>query len=116
MTPTGPRSLAEWLRAQPDEALAELLRTRPDLAVPAAGDVGALANRAGVRFSVLRALEDLDAWTLQVLDAVVLATELPVGTVEPGRRTRAAGAERWAATLLDGPAGSAAGSFGTVRR
>ena len=64
MTESRARSLADWLRGQPDEALSDLLRGRPDLAVPAAGDLGALANRAGVRFSVLRALEDLDAWTL----------------------------------------------------
>jgi hypothetical protein len=97
MSTTSPRSLADWLRAQPDDALADLLRARPDLAVPAAGDLGALANRAGVRFSVLRALEDLDAWTLQVLDAVVLATEAA------GPRTGAVG---YAATLLAGTPGS----------
>src|SRR5215475_3713735 len=79
-TGAGPRSLSEWLRAQPDAALAELLRARPDLAVPAPGDIGTLASRAGVRFSVLRALEDLDAFTLQVLDGLVVATESGPGT------------------------------------
>ena len=102
MTESRARSLADWLRAQPDEMLADLLRSRPDLAVPAAGDLGALANRAGVRFSVLRALEGLDAWTLQVLDAVVLATEAVPA------RNRAVG---YAATLLSGTAGS----YGSVR-
>jgi hypothetical protein len=105
MTESRPRSLADWLRAQPDEALAALLRDRPDLAVPAAGDLGALANRAGVRFSVLRALEDLDAWTLQVLDAVLLATEAPA----PRN-----GAVGYAATLLSGGSGSYTGVRGLL--
>src|SRR3954470_2524689 len=103
MTESRARSLADWLRGQPDGMLADLLRARPDLAVPAAGDLGALANRAGVRFSVLRALEDLDAWTLQVLDAVLLATEAPA----PRN-----GAVGYAATLLTG----SAGTYGAVRK
>ncbi|MEU5779664.1 helicase-associated domain-containing protein [Micromonospora lupini] len=69
-------SLADHLRSLPDESLAALLQLRPDLVVPVPADVSALAIRAQSRVSVARALDGLDQFTLQILDAARL-TRLP---------------------------------------
>ncbi len=74
-TGAGPRSLADALRAASDEALAELLRLRPELISPVPGDLAQLAARAASSPSVTRALERLDRWGLQVLEAVCAATD-----------------------------------------
>jgi hypothetical protein len=68
-----PASLTEWLRGRTDAQLAELLRRRPDLALPAPADLAMLASRLGVRTSVQRAVDTLDAFVLRVLEALVLS-------------------------------------------
>ncbi|WP_100499452.1 helicase C-terminal domain-containing protein [Geodermatophilus chilensis] len=73
MSSPAPATLASWLRTRTDEQLAALLAARPDVARPAPSDVVALASRLAVPVSVDRALDELDAATLQVLDVVLLA-------------------------------------------
>ncbi|MCO7222224.1 helicase-associated domain-containing protein, partial [Klenkia sp. PcliD-1-E] len=68
-----PATLAAWLRTRSDEQLGTLLALRPDVARPAPSDLVGLATRLAVPVSVDRALDELDAGTLQVLDAVLLA-------------------------------------------
>jgi Helicase conserved C-terminal domain len=68
-----PTTLTEWLRSLDDDTLATLLRARPDLAVPVPADMSVLATRAGVRASVVVACEDLDAFTLTVIEALLVA-------------------------------------------
>lgn len=66
-----PPTFTSWLRARSNEELTALLNARPDLAQPVPADIGALAHRATSRNAVLRALERLDRFTLQVLESVV---------------------------------------------
>ncbi|MBP2404538.1 helicase-associated domain-containing protein [Streptomyces syringium] len=70
-----PRTLADELRTRPDEDLAALLRARPDLLNPVPGDLTQLATRAGTRASVVRTLERLDRFALQVAEALAVAPD-----------------------------------------
>ncbi|MFL6113734.1 MAG: helicase-associated domain-containing protein [Catenulispora sp.] len=69
------RSLADELRSWPTERLADLLAMRPDLAVPPPASIAALAERASQRASVALAMDRLDAFTLQVLQALTVSPE-----------------------------------------
>jgi hypothetical protein len=69
---SGARSLADWLRAWSDAELAALVLARPDLVVPVPADLGVLATRVADRVHVARALDGLDRFALQVLDALLL--------------------------------------------
>ncbi len=77
-------SLADWLRSASDELLAALLHARRDLATPPPADAAVLATRAGTPGSVIRACEDLDTFTLAVLDALLLldADHAPVALAD----------------------------------
>ncbi|MBF9072186.1 helicase-associated domain-containing protein [Streptacidiphilus fuscans] len=72
---SAPRTLAEDLRGRDDAALAALLRSRPDLVHPVPADVTQLATRSSTRASVVRALERLDLFTLQVAEALAVASD-----------------------------------------
>jgi hypothetical protein len=68
-------NLTDHLRAYSDDALAGLLSRRPDLLTPPPTDIPALAARAQSRVSVARALEGLDLFTLEVLDAARISRD-----------------------------------------
>ncbi|GAA2592430.1 helicase-associated domain-containing protein [Dactylosporangium fulvum] len=63
-------SLADHLRALPDDGLMALIRLRPDLVIPPPSDFSAMAHRAQSRVAVARALDGLDTFTLEILDAL----------------------------------------------
>src|SRR5690348_16696142 len=82
MAGTSPRAPEQYYHREPSSEreiddfraneLADLLRRRPDLALPAPADLPTLAGRLSVRTSVQRAVDSLDAFSLRVLEALVL--------------------------------------------
>ena len=92
---TPARTLADQLRAWPDDRLVALLRDRPDLATPAPQDSSQLASRAATRSSIHRALDGLDRLELSVLDALLVAGQttpadlVPIVHADPARTAAA---------------------------
>ena len=84
---SAPTSLAGWLSHRCDEELVALLALRPDLAVPPPADFGVLATRVALRASVARAADELNAFQLAVLEALVLAgaADVPADPADLGQ-------------------------------
>jgi hypothetical protein len=64
------QTLVDHLRGLSDDELTALVRLRPDLVVPVPADFPALAARAQSGASVRRALDALDMFSLEIVDAV----------------------------------------------
>ncbi|WP_139006736.1 helicase-associated domain-containing protein [Arthrobacter crystallopoietes] len=73
------RALADDLAARSDSQLRALLSARPDLCLPPVPDFSALAARACTRISLQRALEKLSRPELDVLETIVLTTDVDAG-------------------------------------
>ena len=69
------RSFADYLRTISDELLMELFSFRPDLISPVPADLSSLAVRAGSAPSLARAVDSLNEWQFQVLEACVALNE-----------------------------------------
>ena len=69
------RSFADYLRTLDDAALISLFSHRPDLVTPVPPDVASLAVRASSAPSLARAIDALNAWQYQVLEACAIAPE-----------------------------------------
>jgi hypothetical protein len=65
-------TFADDLRTRSDDELAELFRLRPDLINPIPADLTTLASRATSAPSLIRVIESLNQWQLQVLEATSL--------------------------------------------
>lgn len=68
-------TLTGILRGLGDDDLVALLRRRPDLMVPVPADFAALTARVQSRMSVVRAVDQLDRFHLQVLDMLRLTRD-----------------------------------------
>ena len=69
------RSYADYLRSLDDAALIALFESRSDLTSPVPSDIASLAVRASSIPSLVRAVDSLNRWQLQVLEAAAVLTE-----------------------------------------
>lgn len=103
-----PRTLAEALRGWDDAALGRLLRQRPDLATPIPVDTGQLAARATTNASAARAINRLDEFGVDLLEALSALPEpvdlaaLAQGVGQPVEVVRPRVAELMALALVWG--------------
>lgn len=68
-------TFADELRARTDEDLAAIFNLRPDLVVPVPNDFSALAARASSTPSLVRALDSLNLWHYQIIEAACALPE-----------------------------------------
>ena len=69
------RSYADYLRSLNDAALIALFESRSDLTSPVPPDIASLAVRASSIPSLVRAVDSLNRWQLQVLEAAAVLAE-----------------------------------------
>jgi hypothetical protein len=69
------RSFADYLRSVDDAALLNLFSARPDLVTPVPPDIASLAVRACSAPSLARAIDSLNQWQFQVLEAAASVNE-----------------------------------------
>ena len=69
------RSFSDYLRSVDDAALLDLFAARPDLVTPVPPDIASLAVRACSAPSLARAIDSLNQWQFQVLEAAASLNE-----------------------------------------
>jgi len=68
-------TFADELRARADHALASIFKLRPDLVSPVPNDFSALAARATSTPSLVRALDSINMWHYQIIEAACALPE-----------------------------------------
>ncbi|MEI7659358.1 MAG: helicase C-terminal domain-containing protein [Actinomycetes bacterium] len=69
------RSFSDYLRSVDDSAFLNLFAARPDLVIPVPPDIASLAVRACSAPSLARAIDSLNQWQFQILEAAAALNE-----------------------------------------